>query len=98
MKKPLSRSIVFESVLVQCSCWWELGYRNLPYGYKDMINLLFPHHTFGQIHASFIRSACTAWEEKYGTEIGYLLPHLEPRASKWDSNIRFQKINSSSKG
>ena len=91
--KPLNRSVVFDSVLTQCSHWWELGYRDLPYGYKDLINTLFPYHTFGQVHASFIRSACTAWEEKYGTEIGYLLPRLEPRASKWESTIREDMVD-----
>ena len=37
------------------------------------IHHLFPNHTFGQAHYCFIRNSCTAWEEKYGTEIGYLM-------------------------
>ena len=87
--EKLNRQIVFDQVLHLLSNWWELGYRNMPHGYKDLIKLLFPLHTFGQAYASFIRSACTAWEEKYGTEIGYLMPNLEPRASKWSSTIRY---------
>ena len=30
---------------------------------------------------------------KYGTEIGYLLPRLEPRASKWESTIREDMVD-----
>ena len=86
--EKLNRQIVFDQVLNVLSVWWELGYRNMPHGYKDLIHHLFPNHTFGQAHASFIRSACTAWEEKYGTEIGYLMPNLEPNASKWSSTVR----------
>ena len=86
--QPLKREIVFDATLNLLSVWWELGYRNMPYGYKDLIKHLFPHHTFGQAHASFIRSACTAWEEKYQTEVGYLVPNLEPNASKWESTVR----------
>ena len=86
--QKLTRQIVFDQVLSTTSLWWELGYRNLDYGYKDLMERLFPGYSFGQVYASFIRSACTAWEEKYGTEIGYLLPKLEPSASKWISTIR----------
>ena len=86
--KKLNRQIVFDQVLNLLSLWWELGYRNMPHGYKDLINHLFPGYVFGRVHASFIKSACTAWEEKYCTEIGYLMPSLEPRASKWVSTVR----------
>ena len=87
-QKSLTREIVFDVVLSQLSVWWELGYRDMPYGYKGLLEKLFPNHTFGQAHASFIRSACTAWEEKYQTEVGYLMPKLEPRASHWHSTVR----------
>ena len=90
--KPLTREIVFDQVLLILSHWWELGYRNMPYGYKDLILLLFPKHNFGQAYASFIKSACTAWEEKYSTEIGYLMPKLEPSASKWISTQRNKSV------
>ena len=89
--KSLKKEIVFEQVLSLLSQWWEIGYRSMPHGYMDLINLLYPNHTFGQAHAKFIRSACTAWEEKYQTEIGYLMPNLEPSASKWYSTIRNNK-------
>ena len=91
--KPLTREIVFDQVLLTLSHWWELGYRNMPHGYKDLILLLFPNHIWGQKHASFIKSACTAWEEKYGTEIGYLMPNLEPNASKWISIHRNKSVS-----
>jgi len=90
--KSLKREIVFEQVLSLFSQWWEIGYRSMPYGYKDLIKLLYPNHIFGQAHVKFIRSACTAWEEKYQTEIGYLMPNLEPSASKWHSTIRNNKV------
>lgn len=90
--QPLKRELVFDATLNLLSIWWELGYRNMPHGYKNIIELLFPKHSFGQAHASFIRSACTAWEEKYQTEIGYLVPNLEPSASKWESTIRNKTI------
>lgn len=88
MKQKLTRQIVFDQVLNLLSLWWELGYRNLPHRYSDIIEHLFPGYRWGQTYSSFIRSACTAWEEKYGTEIGYLMPNLEPNASKWNSTIR----------
>lgn len=90
--QPLKREIVFDATLNLLSMWWELGYRDMPHGYKKIIELLFPKHSFGQAHASFIRSACTAWEEKYQTEVGYLVPNLEPNASKWKSTIRDKAI------
>ena len=84
----LTRSIVFSQVLTTLSSWWELGYRDLDYDYKRLINQCFPLNNFGTIHASYIKSACMAWEEKYGVEIGLLLPKLEKRASKWNSTLR----------
>ena len=86
--QSLNRQIVSDATFNLLSVWWELGYRDMPHGYKDLINLLFPHHTFGQAHSSFIRSACEAWEEKYQTPVGYLVPKLKRTASKWHSTIQ----------
>jgi hypothetical protein len=84
----LTKPVVFNQIFTTLSNWWELGYRDLPYNYKRLINQCFPFSTFGTIHASYVKSACIAWEEKYGVEIGTLLPNLEPNASKWISTHR----------
>ena len=86
--KSLTREIVFDQVLNLLTVWWELGYRNLPHSYYDIIKHLFPGYNWGQSYASFIRSACTAWEEKHQTEIKYLMPNLETNASYWSSTVR----------
>ena len=51
--KSLKRELVFEQVLSLLSQWWEIGYRSMPYGYKDLIKLLYPNHTFGRAHVGF---------------------------------------------
>ena len=70
------------------SNWWETGYRDMDYGYEGLILLHFPKHVFGIKHASFIGEACRQWEDKYGVEMANLLPNLEARASKWESNLK----------
>ena len=84
---PLNRQIVIDQVLMTLSNWWETGYRDLDYTYKSLINYLFPSHTFGTAHGSFIKEACILWEDKYGVEIGNILPNLKKRASHWKSNL-----------
>ena len=67
---PLTKDILFDATLNLLSQWWEVGYRDLEgVGYKDLVTILFPHHTFGTKHASFIKDACQAWELKYNTEV-----------------------------
>ena len=85
--EKLTKQIVFSQVLTTLSNWWELGYRDLNYSYKGIIQQCFPYHTFGTVHASYISSACVAWEEKYGVEISNLLPNLSFDSSKWRSTL-----------
>ncbi len=85
---PLTKDILFDATLNLLSQWWEVGYRDLEgVGYKDLVTILFPHHTFGTKHASFIKDACQAWELKYNTEVTNLLPDLPSRASNWVSHL-----------